>query len=74
MDPVTILLWIAVVFSIIIGTLLVLILIRLLRILTALDRVISYIDHIRDLMQMWEAWPMEIGKKILGFVIDWFAK
>jgi hypothetical protein len=74
MDPVTILLWIAVVFSVIIGTLLVFVLIRLLRILTALDRILTYVDHVRDLMQMWETWPIEIGKRILGFVIDWFAK
>lgn len=74
MDPVTILLWIAVVFSIVIWVLLTLVLIRLLRILTAVDRIMSYVDHVREIIQIWENWPIELGKKLLSKVIDYFSK
>lgn len=60
MEPITILIYIAIVFSVIIGTLLSLVLFRLLRILTKADHVLDYIDHVRNLLERWEQLPFRL--------------
>ena len=72
MEPISILIWVSIVFIIIIGILLTVILVRLVRILTTIDRILEYIGHIRDLIQMWETWPIELAKKFLSKLIDYF--
>ena len=66
MEPITLLIYVAIIFIIVVGTLLSLVLFRLLGILTKTDHVFGYIDHVRGLLESWEQIPIKLLQKIFG--------
>lgn len=65
MEPVTILIYVSIVFICILWTFLSIILYRIVRILNKIDRIFSYIEHVRDLFESWEQIPIRFFKWIL---------
>lgn len=68
MEPITILIYLSIVFVCIIGTLLSIILFRLVRVFNKIDRIITYGEHISDLLESWEQIPIKFFKWILDRV------
>lgn len=66
MEPITILIYVSIVFLCILWTFLSIILYRIVRILNKIDRILDYVDHVRDLLESWEKIPV----KIIWAIID----
>lgn len=67
MEPSTILTYIFIVFSLIIGPLIIVLLYKAIQIVSRVEEIMAYIDHVRELIEMWEQLPLEFLKKFMNF-------
>lgn len=67
MEPSIILTYILIVFSLIIGPLLVIMLYKIIRILSEVEDIMLFIAHLREVIEMWERIPFDLLKKFTNF-------